>query len=130
MKRDPGTVVAVEDNPQNMKLLERVLAAMDYRMVGSEDGEDIVGLVVRETPCVVLMDIQLPRRNGVELLEDLKADPRTTAVPVVAVTATADPGSLERFARAGFAHIITKPIAMKELLTEVARHAQSAADGD
>ncbi len=116
------TVVIVEDNPMNMKLLEQALSIAGYATVKSADGEGLVDLTAEARAALILMDIQLPKQSGVDLLKLLKGDARTKAVPVVAVTAFADPDSVAGFLREGFDQVITKPISIRKLLAEVARY--------
>jgi two-component system cell cycle response regulator DivK len=117
-----ATIVIVEDNPMNMKLLEQALGIAGYRTVKSSDGEGLADLTAANDARLILMDIQLPKQSGVDLLKLLKADARTQAVPVVAVTAFADPDSVAGFLREGFDQVITKPISIRRLLDEVARY--------
>lgn len=117
-----GTVVIVEDNPMNMKLLEQALSIAGYQTVKSSDGDGLVELTADCAANLILMDIQLPKQSGVDLLKLLQADTRTKAVPVVAVTAFADPDSVAGFLKEGFDQVITKPISIRRLLDEVARY--------
>lgn len=112
-----GIVVIVEDNAMNMKLLDQALSIAGYRTVKSTDGEGLVELAVGSN--VVLMDIQLPKRSGVDLLKELREDSRTSKVPVLAVTAFADPESVNGFLAEGFNQVITKPISVRRLLDEI-----------
>ncbi|KAF0222602.1 MAG: CheY-like [Rhodospirillaceae bacterium] len=116
-----GTVVIVEDNAMNMKLLDQALTIAGYRTLKSSDGENLVELTA-DGAQVVLMDIQLPKRSGVDLLKELRDDPRTRAIPVLAVTAFADPESVNGFLSEGFNQVITKPISVRKLLDEVERY--------
>ncbi len=122
-----GTVVIVEDNAMNMKLLEQALGIAGYQTVKSADGEGLVEMTAACGAALILMDIQLPRYSGVDLLKQLKADVRTKAVPVVAVTAFADPDSVAGFLEDGFEQVITKPISIRKLLDEVARYCNATA---
>jgi len=117
-----GTVVIVEDNAMNMKLLEQALGIAGYTTVKSSDGDGLVDLTADARAAVILMDIQLPKYSGIELLKQLRADDRTKMVPVVAVTAFADPDSVADFMKEGFDQVITKPISIRKLLDEVARY--------
>ena len=117
-----GTVVIVEDNAMNMKLLEQALSIAGYRTVKSSDGDGLVDLAATNQAHVILMDIQLPKYSGIDLLKQLRADPRTLPIPVVAVTAFADPDSVAGFMDEGFDQVITKPISIRKLLDEVARY--------
>jgi two-component system, cell cycle response regulator DivK len=122
-----GTVVIVEDNAMNMKLLEQALSIAGYATVKSADGDGLVDLTASSGAAVILMDIQLPKYSGVDLLKLLKADERTRKVPVVAVTAFADPDSVAGFLAEGFEQVITKPISIRKLLDEVARYCGATA---
>jgi two-component system cell cycle response regulator DivK len=119
-----GTVVIVEDNAMNMKLLEQALTIAGYQTVKSPDGDNLVQMTADAAANVILMDIQLPKMSGVDLLKQLRADQRTSEVPVLAVTAFADPDSVSGFLRDGFDQVITKPISIRKLLDEVARYCE------
>lgn len=121
-----GTVVIVEDNAMNMKLLEQALSIAGYQTIKSPDGDGLVEMTANSGAALILMDIQLPKYSGVDLLKLLKADPRTKTVPVVAVTAFADPDSVAGFLEDGFEQVITKPISIRKLLDEVARYCSAA----
>lgn len=121
-----GTVVIVEDNAMNMKLLEQALSIAGYQTIKSPDGDGLVEMTANSGAALILMDIQLPKYSGVDLLKLLKADPRTKTVPVVAVTAFADPDSVAGFLEDGFEQVITKPISIRKLLDEVARYCSVA----
>lgn len=122
-----GTVVIVEDNAMNMKLLEQALSIAGYQTVKSADGDGLVEMTAASGAALILMDIQLPKYSGVDLLKLLKADARTQSVPVVAVTAFADPDSVAGFLEDGFEQVITKPISIRKLLDEVARYCRAPA---
>lgn len=112
-------IIVVEDNPMNLRLLEQALGLAGYAIVSSVDGEGLVDLVVNESGRLVLMDIQLPKYSGVDLLKVLRADDRTKSLPVVAVTAFADPASVKGFLRDGFDQVVTKPISIQGLLSVI-----------
>jgi two-component system, cell cycle response regulator DivK len=119
----PGArVLIVEDNEKNMKLLRDVLRAKDYRTLEATSAAQAVELAVEHLPDLILMDIRLPDADGVETLGRLRADPRTEALPVLAVTARAVQGDHKRFLAAGFDGYIPKPIDVVSLLTLVGRH--------
>jgi len=115
-------VLVVEDNDRNMKLFRDVLQATGYRTLEAPTGSDAVALATKHTPDLVLMDIQLPDIDGVEALNRLRADERTSSIPVVALTAQAMRGDRERFLAAGFDDYLSKPVNVAELLGAVRRH--------
>jgi len=115
-------ILLVEDNEKNMKLLRDVLTAKGYRVLEATSGEEAVELTLADEPQLVLMDVQLPGIDGVEALRRVRADPRTTGVPVLALTAQAMDGDRERFLAAGFDGYLSKPVDIVELLATVAAY--------
>jgi two-component system, cell cycle response regulator DivK len=121
----PGEqILLVEDNEKNMKLLRDVLQAKGYRTLQATSGEDAVELALRAGAALVLMDVQLPRIDGVEALARLRADERTAAIPVLALTAQAMHGDRERFLAAGFDGYISKPVDIVDLLRTVQEYCE------
>jgi two-component system, cell cycle response regulator DivK len=117
-----STILLVEDNEKNMKLLRDVLTAKGYRVREATSGEEAVELARVEEPRLVLMDVQLPGIDGVEALRRVRADARTARIPVLALTAQAMAGDRERFLAAGFDGYLSKPIDIGELLATVAAY--------
>ncbi|HUL96026.1 MAG TPA: response regulator [Usitatibacter sp.] len=103
-------VLLVEDNERNRKLVRTILEFRGYEVVECEDGEPSLDLARKHRPAVVLMDIELPKMDGITALKRLQADPETSAIPVIAVTASVTPSERERVAAAGFSAYIAKPI--------------------
>ena len=115
-------ILVVEDNEKNMKLFRDVLTATGYRTLEATTGEQAVELAAEHAPDLVLMDIQLPDIDGVEALRRLRADERTAAIPVLALTAQAMHGDRERFLAAGFDGYVSKPVNIVELIGTVRQH--------
>jgi two-component system cell cycle response regulator DivK len=105
----------------NAKLLRDVLMASGYDVVEAVDAEAGLALARERTPGLILMDIQLPGMDGIAAVSELKRDPRTAKIPVVAVTASAMPLERESILRAGFDGYQAKPISVRDLLAEVRR---------
>ncbi len=112
-------ILVVEDNEKNMKLVRDVLLATGYRTLEAVTGDQAVALAAEHEPDLVLMDIQLPDVDGVHALRRLRADERTAAIPVLAVTAQAMHGDRERFLAAGFDGYVSKPLNVRELIGTV-----------
>ena len=113
----PRTLLYVEDNPANMKLVEQLIARRpDMRLLTAVNGT--LGIEVARTtrPTVILMDINLPGISGVEALKVLRIDPATAHIPVVALSANAMPRDIEMGLDAGFFRYLTKPIKIKEFM--------------
>jgi two-component system cell cycle response regulator DivK len=115
-------ILLVEDNERNVKLLRDVLRATGYRTVEASTGRQALEMAASHAPALVLMDIRLPDMSGIEALGRLRADARTDRIPVLAVTAQAMKGDLERFTVAGFDGHLPKPIDIDELLMSVELH--------
>jgi two-component system, cell cycle response regulator DivK len=114
-------VLIVEDNEKNMKLARDLLDAKGYATLAAVNGVDGVRQAKEHIPDLVLMDIQLPDINGIEAFEQLRADPRTEAIPIVAFTASVTPTDRTRVMQAGFDGFLSKPINIKEFLATVKR---------
>jgi two-component system cell cycle response regulator DivK len=115
-------VLVVEDNDKNMKLFRDVLQAAGYATLAATTGARAVELAHTELPALVLMDVQLPDIDGVEALGRLRANTRTSSIPVLALTAQAMAGDRERFLAAGFDGYLSKPVNIVALVESVNRH--------
>jgi CheY-like chemotaxis protein len=102
-------ILIVEDNPDNMKLFRALLTLKGHEVTALQTGEGLLETIDQTGPELVLMDIQLPGRDGYELLAEIRKSPHS-ALPVVALTAHAMSGDRERARAAGFDDYITKPI--------------------
>ena len=114
-----STILIVEDNPRNMKLVRDVLQVKGHATLEATTAEDGVEIARRERPDLVLMDIQLPGMNGIEALAQLRADPSTAGIPVIAVTASVMQDDRKLITEAGFDGYIGKPINLAEFLQTV-----------
>jgi len=112
-------ILIVEDNPKNLKLVRDTLQVKGYKTIEAETGEEGVRLAQERHPALILMDIQLPGINGVEALRQLRVDPMTSAIPVIAVTASVMTQDRTRIMAAGFDGFQGKPIRVRELLATV-----------
>ena len=103
-------ILIVEDNEKNLKLVRDVLQFHGFRTLEAINGEVAVVMARQHLPDLVLMDIALPGIDGVEATRQLKAEPSTAAIPIVALTASVMESDRARFGAAGFAGLIAKPI--------------------
>jgi two-component system cell cycle response regulator DivK len=122
-----ATILVVEDNEKNMKLFRDVLQAGGYRTLEAATGGQAVDLATAHLPDLVLMDIQLPDIDGIEALARLRADDRTAALPILALTAQAMEGDRERFLAAGFDGYLSKPVNVADFVATVKRHCEGGA---
>ncbi len=116
------TVLIVENNALNMKLFDQLLRANGYDTVQSIDGSDALDIARDQSPDLIIMDIQLPGRSGVEITKDLKADEELKHIPVVAVTAFAMKGDERMILEGGCDDYIPKPISVPNFLETVAKY--------
>lgn len=121
------TILLVEDNERNRKLVRTILEFRGYEVVECEDGEPSLELAREHRPALVLMDIQLPTMDGITALLRLRADPETAGIPVVAVTASVTPGERDRVVAAGFNGYVSKPIDVATFGEMVDKHVGSGA---
>lgn len=114
-----ATILVVEDNERNLKLVRDVLQFAGFDVVAATSAEQGVAMAIEHPPDLVLMDLQLPGMDGTEALRQLRGSPRTTSVPVVAVTAFAMKDDRERALNAGFDGYLEKPISVLSLPAQV-----------
>ena len=112
-------ILIVEDNPKNLKLVRDTLQVKGYRTIEAGTGEEGIELARGQQPALVLMDIHLPGISGVEAFRQLRADPATRAIPVVAVTASEMAQERQKIMSAGFDGFQGKPISVRELLETI-----------
>jgi PAS domain S-box-containing protein len=111
------TVLYVEDNPANLKLVTMLFARRkDLRLLTAENGNLGVELAQAHLPDVILMDINLPGISGLKVMSILGKDSATAHIPIIALSANANPGDIERGLNAGFLRYLTKPIKVDELM--------------
>jgi CheY-like chemotaxis protein len=122
-----GTILIVEDNDLNLELATDLLVAAGYTVRQARTGEEGVRMALAELPDLILMDLRLPGIDGFGALRRLREDPRTAAVPTIALTAQAMAGDQEAVRAAGFDDYISKPISTGTLAQTVARVLRSAA---
>ena len=113
-----ATILIVEDSPDNMKLFRTLLSLKGHTVIPLSGGEQLLPTLDATPPDLVLMDIQLPGRDGFALLEDIRESTHR-ARRVVALTAHAMTGDRERALEAGFDGYITKPIDIRTFPQEV-----------
>jgi len=122
-----ASVLVVEDNPGNMTLSTFLLETAGHTVLSATDAESGVALARSRQPELILMDIQLPGMDGLQATALLKADPATSAIPVIALTALAMKGDEERIRAAGCDGYIAKPLSYQEFLATVAAHLEATA---
>ena len=119
MTTEPSLILVVEDNEANQLLATSVLMREGYRVEVAGSAEEALETLKRQAPDLILMDVQLPGKDGLQLAKELKADPATAPIPIVALTALAMVGDRERTLGAGCVGYISKPIDTRTLGAQV-----------
>ena len=114
-------ILIIEDNEKNRKLVRDVLQVKGYKTIESETAEEGLKLALEKSPALVLMDIQLPGMDGITALKQLRANPQTKSIPVIAITASAMTNNRQTMLAEGFDGYQSKPISVKGFLGEIER---------
>ena len=109
------TILYVEDNELNRKIVRDLLGRSSYRLIEATDGEAGVAAALEALPDLIIMDIQLPRLSGLEATRQLRAEPRTAHIPIIAMTSFALAGDEEKARAAGAVAYLSKPYSPREL---------------
>ena len=112
-------ILIVEDNEENRDALSRRLQRRGFQVVIAFDGKLGVAAAKAEKPDLILMDMNMPEVDGWEATKQVKADPTTTHIPVIALTAHAMAGDRDRAIAAGCVDYHTKPVELPKLLTQI-----------
>ena len=115
-------VLIVDDNPTNLKLVAYLVRANGYEVDTAGDANAALAAIAAHQPALILMDLQLPGIDGLELTRRLKGDPGTRDIKVVAVTAYAMKGDEDKAFEAGCDDYVTKPIDTRALPGTIAKH--------
>ncbi|HZY84304.1 MAG TPA: response regulator [Gemmataceae bacterium] len=112
-------ILLIEDNEANRDALSRHLKRRGYEVVMAVDGQQGIAMARSETPALILMDMSLPVLDGWEATRQLKADPQTGPIPVIALTAHAMAGDRAKALEAGCDDYDTKPVEFPRLLAKI-----------
>jgi len=115
-------ILLVEDNPVNRRLAVFLLRSQGYEVREATTAKEAFEVLQKERPDLIVMDIQLPGMDGLEVTRKLKEQPATADIPVIAVTSYAMKGDREKALAAGCVGYVTKPIDKKIFIDEVAAH--------
>ncbi len=115
-------ILIVEDEARNMRLLRDLLQFSGYKTIEATDGEQGVELAKASEPDLILMDVLMPKMDGLEATRILKADAATSNIPILVLTSYAMKGDKETILQAGCDGYLAKPLDIKELLQEVAQY--------
>jgi len=110
------TILYVEDNQFNLKIVRQLLSRTSYRLIEAMDGESGVATAQNELPDLILMDVQLPKLSGLDATRQLRADAKTATIPIIVITSFALSGDAEKAKAAGASAYLAKPYSPRELL--------------
>lgn len=114
-------ILVVEDNDMNRDMLSRRLSRKGYSVLVAQDGEEGMNVAQAELPDLIIMDLSLPRVDGWEATRRLKAETKTSAIPIIALTAHAMSTDKDKALEAGCDDFDTKPIDFARLVEKIER---------
>ena len=115
-------ILVVEDNPMNQILAREILTANGYDVVEANTGSDAIKKVMAERPDIILMDLNLPEMDGITATKILKSDDNYRDIIIIALTASAMKGEVERILAEGFDGYISKPIEVKKFIKDISSY--------
>lgn len=117
------TIIYVEDNHYNYRLVHKILSKQGFIISNAPDG--LIGLtrIIEEKPDLILMDVDLPQMDGLQVTQKVRnhPDPNVSSIPIIALTAQAMWGNADKCFEAGCNAFIAKPVSRRELVAEVER---------
>lgn len=116
------TVLVADDRETNRDILDKMLAAAGFRVVMVDDGDTALEALRKELPDIVLMDVRMPRMNGIEAVKAIRADGSLKELTVIAVTASVFPEFREKAIEEGFDDFLAKPFRTEELMEKLQKH--------
>jgi CheY-like chemotaxis protein len=112
-------ILLVEDHPANVEMLTMGLEFLGYAVTVAGDGNEAVEMVASQLPDLIVMDILLPNVNGLEAASRIRSNPKTRAIPILAATALAMPGDMEKCLESGCDAYLAKPFTPKQLAAAI-----------
>ena len=117
--KSPPLILIVDDNPTNVEILRARLAASRYAIITAPDGEAGLRMAREHLPDLVLLDIMMPRMDGIAVCRHIKSDPALPFMPVILVTAKAESKDIVAGLEAGGDEYLTKPVDQRALVSRV-----------
>jgi len=115
-------ILFIEDEREIVAMMKERLAANNYEMISAYDGEEGLKKVRRDKPDLILLDVLIPKINGLTLCRRLKNDTKTKHIPIIVVSASGQKNLPQRCRAAGADDLVVKPFEAKELLDKIAKH--------
>lgn len=114
-------ILLVEDNPVTIDVVRQELEFLDYEVMVAKNGHDAIAMASSESPALIVMDIALPKLDGLQATARIRSNPQTRDIPVLAATAGALPGDRERCLAGGCDDYLAKPFTHRELGERIER---------
>ena len=115
-------ILVVEDQADNRQIIRDMLAGTEYEITEAEDGEQALAAMEKERPDLILMGVQLPIMDGYEVTRQIKANPATGSIPIIAITSYALSGEEKKARAAGCDDYVPKPFSPRELLAKIRQY--------
>ena len=122
MAAEDKRILIADDDPVILRLIQVNLELEGYQVLLANNGQEAVDTAIKETPDLVILDIMMPRLDGCQACEQLKASDATKDIPVIFLSAKAQQGDIEKGKSFGVVDYLTKPFDPSELLEVVERH--------
>jgi CheY-like chemotaxis protein len=129
----PKKILVVEDNPANMRVIRMLLRSKGYTLLEATDGEEALAVAREGRPDLIIMDIQLPKMDGLEVTRRLRRTPEFKQTPIIALTASAMEGDRDKIIAAGCDEYVSKPVNTRrfpELVAEMLQRGSPSISGD
>jgi len=117
--RRPAQILIADDNPDNREIFRTRLAAHDYRIVTAVDGEEALAVAMEQSPDLILLDVMMPKMDGIEVCRRLKSDPSLPFIPVIMITAKTSSQDIVTALEAGADEYLAKPVDHGALVARV-----------
>ncbi len=122
MSDDMKKVLVIEDNETNIYLMRTIVEKLGHQVIEARDGIEGVELAISKEPDLILMDIQMPKTNGIDAMKEIKKTDGLKHIPIIAYTAFAMKGDREKLILDGFDDYLEKPVTISNLVKLVDRH--------
>ncbi len=113
------TILVVDDSPVQIKITTTILNKSEYRVLSARDGSECIKITKKIKPDLILLDIDMPEMNGIEVCMNLNNDPKTKDIPIIFVTGITDDSTLKEAFDAGGTDYVRKPVNQVELLSRI-----------
>ena len=117
--RIPPQILVVDDNPMNVDIMQACLSAQGYDIVTATDGDAAIAMAIGKLPDLILLDVMMPKRDGIDVCRTLKADHTLPFIPIILVTARADSQDIVKGLEAGADEYLIKPVDHDALIARV-----------